>query len=39
MWTRQEVLRVPRLWTLMVSFALALAAVFVLGGRAVRDDP
>jgi MFS family permease len=25
-WTRQEVLRVPRLWTLMVPFALALAA-------------
>ncbi len=26
MWTRQEVLRVPLLWTLMVPFALALAA-------------
>ena len=26
LWTRQEVLRVPRLWTLMVPFALALAA-------------
>jgi MFS family permease len=25
-WTRQEVLRVPQLWTLMVPFALALAA-------------
>jgi MFS family permease len=25
-WTRQAVLRVPRLWTLMVPFALALAA-------------
>jgi MFS family permease len=25
-WTRQEALRVPRLWTLMVPFALALAA-------------
>jgi predicted MFS family arabinose efflux permease len=25
-WTRQEVLRVPRLWTLMVPFALVLAA-------------
>jgi sugar phosphate permease len=26
LWTRQEVLRVPLLWTLMVPFALALAA-------------
>ena len=26
MWTRPEVLRVPALWTLMVPFALALAA-------------
>jgi MFS family permease len=25
-WTRQAVLRVPRLWTLMAAFALALAA-------------